>query len=73
MNAKYLSSFLNNGTKVDWFDINGSVYGYSNITGIIDTEGFEIPMIDASIAIAILSGVAANRVESLANIFGSFN
>lgn len=71
MKAKYLSSFLNDGTKVDWFDINGSVFGYSTITGVIDTEG--LPMIDASVVIAVLSGVAANRVESLDNIFGSFN
>lgn len=68
MNATYLRSQMANGNKIDWFDVAGVVYGLSSRNGIINTEGFEIPMIDAGIAMAIISSSLAHQAEIQANI-----
>lgn len=68
VNATYLCSQMAHGNKIDWFDVAGVVYGLSSRFGIINTEGFEIPMIDAGIALAIISSSLAHQAESQANI-----
>ena len=68
MHATYLRSQMAHGNKIEWFDVAGVVYGYSSRNGIINTEGFEMPMIDAGIALAIMSSSLAHQAESQANI-----
>lgn len=54
MTAYYLHSHMAHGVKVDWFEIDGTVYGLNSKRGITDRLGWEIEFIDARIAAKIL-------------------
>ena len=43
-----------NGVRVDWFEIDGTIYGYNSRRGITNRYGYEIEMIDAAAAAKIL-------------------
>ena len=53
MTAYFMYSQMANGVRVDWFEIDGTIYGYNSRRGITDRYGFEIE-IDAAIAVKIL-------------------
>ena len=53
--ATYLHSHMAHGTKIDWFDIDGVVYGLNSRRGITDKYGAEIAMVPADVAVAILT------------------
>jgi hypothetical protein len=46
------------GVNIDWFDVDGTVYGLNSERGITDRYGWEVEMIDANIAAAILTAKA---------------
>ena len=58
MIAVYLHSHMIRGVNVDWFDVNGTVYGLNSERGITDRYGWEVEMIDAAIAAAIMAAKA---------------
>ena len=64
MIARYLHSHMIRGVNIDWFDVDGTVYGLNSERGITDRYGWEVEMIDANIASAILTAKAKLQPET---------
>jgi hypothetical protein len=50
---------MNHGVNIDWFEVDGVVYGLNSRSGITDRYGWPVEMISADIAAAIMKAKAA--------------
>jgi hypothetical protein len=58
MKAIYLHSHMSQGVRVQWFDVNDTVYGLNSEQGITDRHGDPIEFIEAAVVAAILQARA---------------